>query len=99
MILRKPDKSHYLMWCPGCDEAHVINDTWQFDGNMERPTFSPSILTYSGHYAPGFKPGSDCWCTYYDKHPDKEWHFECRRCHSFVRDGQWQFLDDCSHSE
>ncbi len=41
----------YWFWCPGCDEAHqfrVMTDgsrpSWTFDGNMEKPTFSPSLL-------------------------------------------------------
>lgn len=41
----------YLHWCQGCDQLHFINTEhpnhlgaiWQFDGNVERPTFSPSI--------------------------------------------------------
>ena len=42
----------YMMECPGCESHHAIytetrNDVgavWQFDGNMEKPTFNPSIL-------------------------------------------------------
>jgi hypothetical protein len=38
-------------WCPGCDSLHVINvekpnhcnALWTWDGNVEQPTFSPSI--------------------------------------------------------
>ena len=33
----------YVHWCPGCNEAHFISDAWKFNGNMDRPTFSPSI--------------------------------------------------------
>lgn len=41
----------YYHWCPGCDEAHGIHvgarnhsgASWSFDGDMERPTFSPSV--------------------------------------------------------
>jgi Family of unknown function (DUF6527) len=49
----------YLHWCPGCDGPHAINvekpnhcnAKWSFDGNVESPTFSPSI-NYVGmcHY-------------------------------------------------
>lgn len=37
-------------WCPGCDSIHVartIGDkspVWQWDGNVEAPTLSPSLL-------------------------------------------------------
>ena len=38
-------------WCPGCLEMHFINTEkpnilgarWEWDGNIVRPTFSPSI--------------------------------------------------------
>lgn len=41
----------YLHWCPGCEMQHIINTEkpnrlgamWQFDGNLEAPTFNPSI--------------------------------------------------------
>lgn len=41
----------YLHWCPGCEALHVINvekpnhsnAIWRFDGNMETPTFQPSV--------------------------------------------------------
>lgn len=33
----------YSHWCPGCLEPHIIDDTWAFDGNLNSPTFTPSI--------------------------------------------------------
>lgn len=60
---------NYWLFCPGCQDAHSINSSWDWDGNEDAPTFSPSIL-----------------CTY-----------PGRRCHSFVREGHWKFLDDCDH--
>ena len=47
-----PDFGRVLMhWCPGCRRPHAINVTkpnpwnavWSFDGNVEAPTFDPSI--------------------------------------------------------
>ncbi len=39
-------------WCPGCKSIHVVTtkpNGWSFDGNLEAPTISPSILvTYDG---------------------------------------------------
>jgi hypothetical protein len=32
-------------YCPGCAKRHTINETWEFDGNYDAPTFSPSVLT------------------------------------------------------
>ena len=72
-FLRKADNT-LLAWCPGCEEVHPFDlSRWQFDGNSESPTFSPSLL---------------CNATVNNG---------VRRCHSFVRDGQWEFLADCYH--
>ena len=45
--------------------------SWTFNGSIESPTFSPSLLCNQDD------PGS--------------------RCHSFVKDGKIQFLNDCWH--
>lgn len=44
-------RSGYLFWCPGCEMPHGFRvagapgePTWDFDGNLEVPTFSPSLL-------------------------------------------------------
>ena len=70
---------------------------WTWNGDVEKPTLKPSVLTQSGHYAPGLKPGDRCWCTYYKEHPEEKPVFHCYRCHSWVNDGVAQFLADCTH--
>lgn len=35
----------YVFWCPGCEALHQFDKGWTFDGNMESPTISPSLLT------------------------------------------------------
>lgn len=71
---------------------------WGWNGSYERPTFTPSVLIRSGHHVPGQPPGSSCWCTYNAEHPDEPAPFTCTICHSFVTDGQIQFLGDCTHA-
>lgn len=69
----------YNAKCPGCNVWHSIyikknqfnKDIWSFDGNMEKPTFSPSLLV--------------------------RWDHNNHVCHSFIRNGEWQFLNDCTH--
>lgn len=103
--LHRLDKYHLKFWCPGCQEAHVIgvrpeavdNPAWNWNGNVERPTFSPSILIRSGHYAAHYKAGDPCWCTYDKEHQEDPSGFKCVVCHSFVTDGHIQFLGDCTH--
>jgi Family of unknown function (DUF6527) len=45
----------YRHWCPACDEMHAISVTrrnpagavWQFNGDLEKPTFAPSIRCFT----------------------------------------------------
>ena len=53
--LRTAEGGYVVFFCPGCDGGHVLrigdgpHPRWTFDGNAERPTFSPSVLvTYGG---------------------------------------------------
>lgn len=91
----------FLFWCPGCREAHAIriagSPVWKWNGNEDRPTFTPSLLVTSGHFNPGANAGT-CWCTFNAAHPDKTAPFRCLRCHSFITDGRIKYLADCSHS-
>lgn len=93
-VLRSADDgcggTRLIFRCPGCDDVHQIGigagpgPRWTYNGNTERPTFSPSVLvTYPAN------PDAD--------DDFAEWRTE-RRCHSFVRDGQIQFLSDCTHA-
>lgn len=64
--------------CPGCHMSHALPTSgpraWSFNGNLDKPTFRPSILAreYDGDNV-------------------------VRICHSFVTDGNIQFLGDCTH--
>ena len=70
----------HIFWCPGCLCGHGWTASWTFNGDLVKPTISPSLLVTGGGVG-GAKP------------------FEgTGRCHSFVRDGQIQFLDDCTHA-
>ncbi len=90
-------------WCPGCNSNHPIRvgpeghgAAWGYNGNPERPTFTPSVLVRSGHYAMGGTPG-ECWCDF-EARFNRKADFECTVCHSFVTDGRIQFLGDCTHA-
>lgn len=81
--------------CPGCDDTHTVPvpphpRAWGFNGSLERPTLTPSLLVRAGHYAPSHKPGDKCWC-------GTQYSFTCYLCHSFITDGKIQFLGDCTH--
>ena len=53
--LRDTTDNGLMFWCPGCNRAHRIahgagsGPRWSWNGDAERPTFSPSVLvTYEG---------------------------------------------------
>jgi hypothetical protein len=90
-------------FCPGCKEDHVVKigeGGWQFSGDRDNPTLSPSILVRSGHYASHYKTGDNCWCSYNAEQIAKgepQSGYKCSVCHSFIKDGKIQFLGDCTH--
>jgi hypothetical protein len=90
----KADAEHVYFRCPGCKDMHIIPiagpSRWEWNGNVDQPTLGPSILVRSGHYAPHWKPGDNCWC-------GKDYGFSCYICHSFVINGQIQFCGDSTH--
>lgn len=97
---------HASFYCPGCKDYHTVAVSvtqspakWGYNGDPEKPTFTPSILVRGGHYAPSFKPGDRCWCIYNaEKRAKGEPEaFACNTCHSFVTAGRIQFLADSTH--
>ena len=52
--------------CPGCEDVHnVVVDApsgWTWNGDLEKPTFSPSVLVRYGHLPDGGPMGTDPIC-------------------------------------
>lgn len=48
--LKRPSGEHgaWMFWCPGCEGYHSFDERWTFNGDVMRPTFSPSLLV-NGH--------------------------------------------------
>lgn len=62
---------------------------WGWNGDVARPTFTPSLLVRGVQWAPE-----------YGFHKPTH-HVEPGQpivCHSSISDGQWQFLGDCTHT-
>jgi hypothetical protein len=102
-VLLDKDGKRAVFHCPGCGEGHQVlinrgeHPVWQFNGDVDKPTFSPSILVRSGHYTQNAHP-DDCWCNFKERFPNEgEPPFRCGVCHSFVTEGRIQFLGDCTH--
>lgn len=86
--LHKAGGTTVVFWCPGCDEAHQIDiEKWDFNGNYDKPTFSPSYLTWNDP-----NPKAD------PKHDPTGKYRNGSRCHSFIKDGQIEFLSDSTHN-
>ncbi len=43
-VLKGIGDGGWLFRCPGCDSAHVIDSGWTCNGDVIRPTITPSIL-------------------------------------------------------
>lgn len=52
MVCVSADRELMGYWCQGCECLHLVNvkadvrPAWQWDGNVEKPTLSPSIRTF-----------------------------------------------------
>ena len=90
--LAKSEEDRLFFECPGCQMVHGISHgsgpgpRWGWNGNVDAPTFTPSVLvTWS---EPSDNPGE-----FDDASKDLK-----KVCHSFVTDGRIQFLGDCTHA-
>jgi hypothetical protein len=76
---------------------HCIPDTWKFDGNLNSPTFAPSVKItgkqsvvdahgeWTGEWTGEWKPGPDGKALDY-----------C--CHYVLTNGVLNFCGDCTHT-
>lgn len=70
---------------------------WTWNGNVDKPTLRPSVISRSGHYDLAFKPGDPCWCEYNKTQPEDKSHFCCYICHTWITNGQANYLPDTTH--
>lgn len=83
---------HPAHWCPGCNDWHhfaVDNPfrngaRWTWNGDVNAPTFEPSMNIRIGPM-PAVPEGR----------PDAG---QIKVCHYFLRNGQIEFLSDCTHA-
>lgn len=40
------------IWCPGCKCLHKFDARWTWNGDTERPTFTPSFLSHESGDVP-----------------------------------------------
>lgn len=91
--------------CPGCKRSHhlytqhtppaLVGPRWTFNDDFESPTLSPSILARGYQPSPEGERMMDAGeplPSGMDRYPGADY-----VCHSFVRNGQIEFLGDCTH--
>jgi hypothetical protein len=71
---------------------HSIFDNWTFDGNVESPTFEPSVKI-TGKQAINV---NGKWTGEYVRGPDGKALDAC--CHYFLHNGKLVFQNDCTHA-
>lgn len=84
---------HVLHACPGCDRVHAIkiapegeHPVWSFNGDFERPTFSPSVRL--SHTIRKDIDGSPLPAPYAEQ----------TICHYFITDGKIVYCGDSAHA-
>jgi hypothetical protein len=94
---------HLMFDCPGCGFSHEINTyvntgepVWSFNGNLAKPTVTPSILVrFVSHPGNAEMDGDEKYVLGDDGRLKGA---KDEVCHSFITDGKIQFLSDCTHS-
>jgi hypothetical protein len=93
-VLKRINPTQLIFWCEGCKTHHYVQHEgvpkWDWCGSLQRPTVRPSILCR------GTVPITDEEHTILmngglvDPKPTV--------CHMMIRDGQIEYLGDCTHA-
>ena len=98
-VLARSD--HQLFFeCPGCKMLHGVNveaegrPRWGWNGSVDKPTFTPSILV---QWEQGEPPCTDLDMAEKIHRGEVVQTKVVKVCHSVVTDGRIQFLGDSTH--
>lgn len=93
--LRKTVQGH-SHWCPGCSEMHILFDSWHFNGNVDKPTYTPSFkhtgLKRNIVDGAWVGEGKDAWLYDAAGNPIP------KVCHYILTDGVLHFCADSTHT-
>lgn len=101
--LRDTEDNGLVFLCPGCKTNHIIyhgegkEPRWTWNGDVNKPTFTPSILTKYSKMTPLGHEQYEEWKN--NGYPSRDERFDSEDvvCHSFITDGMIQYLTDCTH--
>ena len=81
-VIELLEDNHYMFWCPGCEMHHSV--TVNGYKNNKNAGWGWNGDTVNPTFTPSILV---TW----------SWKEDKKRCHSFIRDGVWEFLSDCTH--
>ncbi|HLP99212.1 MAG TPA: DUF6527 family protein [Sideroxyarcus sp.] len=94
-----------MFFCPGCECYHRIQygegngPRWGWNGDAEKPTFTPSILVRGTKMTDKGEAAYEEWrAAGFPKPAPEKFDSVDTVCHSFVTEGRIQFLGDCTHA-
>ncbi len=99
--LRSLEGDRLVYWCQGCDMFHQVwvgsgpGPRWGWNGDVERPTFTPSVLVSWDQAEPPAATLEVCEKIRSGEIVQVKVH---KVCHTFITDGRVQFLSDCTHA-
>lgn len=102
-ILRNGVGGRLSWWCPGCSMAHQVitegEDAWGWNGSADKPSFSPSVKVQWSSLSQAAQEKDHAFYARHGRHmtPAELPYDQHYVCHSYVTDGQMQFLHDCTH--
>jgi hypothetical protein len=91
--LRSVQGQHFAHWCPGCGQMHGVPVSWNFDGNYDAPTVSPSVRI-TGKQTLKDEKGE--WTGEWVRDASGNAVDMC--CHYILTAGQLNFCGDCTHA-
>lgn len=104
--LRNAAGGKVTYFCQGCDMPHQVRvrqeepgPVWGWDGNVDAPTFTPSVLVTYDHMSEAGRERGQAFRAQHGRDPTREElpYDEHHVCHTFIRAGMVQFLSDCTH--
>jgi hypothetical protein len=94
--LRTVESNRLMHWCPACKMGHGVvvggPEGWTFNGDIEKPTFHPSVRVISSR---GVKNEDGSIKRDEKGHAVME---EYTLCHYFLRNGILEFCGDSPHA-
>ena len=102
----KDENLGYHFHCPGCNSVHSVftervtpGQKWGFNGNEEKPTFTPSVFVRFDHLSEmAMQRNREFYKIHKRFMTIKELPYDVKKiCHSFVTNGMIRFLDDSTH--